>query len=327
MFWRKKTARRRDNDLVLFFASDLHGSTLCFKKFVNAARFYGANVLVLGGDVTGKAVVSVAEQNHGTYLSQFSGEEIRLKDEAELADFATRVSNMGFYPSVMTEREFRELRDDGEAQARLFKRLVIERIREWCDYASERLTGSDVQLITAPGNDDFVEIDEVLKQVPFVQFHEMEVTELYGYQILHCGGSTPTPWNTEREYTESEYETKFESLIPQVKDMTRCIFNVHVPPHETALDVCPKLDENLQVVYQMGTPVSMHAGSIAVRAAIERYQPLVSLHGHIHEGRGTIKIGKTVCVNPGSAYPEGILQGVLITLDGSEVRTVQLTQG
>ena len=323
MFWRKKGSP----DLVLFFASDLHGSTICFKKFVNAAEFYGANVLVMGGDSTGKAILSISEQKDGTFRSHFSGEEVHLKDEAEVGEFAHRVSNMGYYPAVMSEGEFREIKDDGDARKRLFKRLVIERIEEWCQFATEKLSGTDVRLLTAPGNDDFEEIDDVLRRVPSVQFHEMEVTDLDGYQVLHCGGSTPTPWNTEREYTEANYEAKFEQLVSQVKDMTRCIFNVHVPPHNTALDLCPKLDEHLQVVYDMGTPVSMHGGSTAVRAAIERHQPLLGLHGHIHEGRGTIKIGNTTCVNPGSVYPEGILQGVLVSLAGNEVRSVQLTQG
>jgi len=327
MFWRKKGAGKKDADLVIFFASDLHGSTICFKKFVNAAEFYGANVLVMGGDSTGKAILSIAQQKDSSFRSHFSGEEVHLKDETDVNEFVHRVSNMGYYPAVMSEGEFREIKDDDDARQRLFKRLVIERIEEWCQFADKKLAGTDVRLITAPGNDDFEEIDDVLREVPNVQFHEMEVTDLYGYQVLHCGGSTPTPWNTEREYTEAQFEAKFETLVSQVKDMSRCIFNVHVPPQDTALDRCPKLDENQQVVYEMGTPVSMHAGSTAVRAAIERHQPLLGLHGHIHEGRGTVKNGKTLCVNPGSVYPEGILQGVLVSLTGDEVHSVQLTQG
>ena len=144
---------------------------------------------------------------------------------------------------------------------------------------------------------------------------------------MHCGGSTKTPWDTEREYSEEEYEAKFAELVPQVKNMEKCIFNVHVPPHGTVLDRCPKLDKNLQVVFDMGNPVSMQAGSSALYKAIEEHQPVLGIHGHIHEGRGNIKIGRTICVNPGSVYPEGILQGVLVTLSEGEVTSVQLTQG
>jgi Icc-related predicted phosphoesterase len=77
----------------------------------------------------------------------------------------------------------------------------------------------------------------------------------------------------------------------------------------------------------MGNPVSDHVGSKTLYDVIEKHQPLIGIHGHIHEGRGDIKIGKTVCVNPGSVYPEGILQGTLITLKGGKVQNVHMTQG
>jgi len=312
---------------VIFFASDLHGSTVCFKKFISAAQFYGANVLVMGGDMTGKAVMPIAEQPDGGYLAFSAGATTELGSQAEVDEYMNRTTNMGFYPAVMSEGEYRRLREDEHMRHELFKKLVLDRVKEWCEYAGQRLHGKDVPFITAPGNDDFLEIDDVLRLSPHVRFYEMEVTELRGYEVLHCGGSTLTPWNTEREYTEPQYEERFAKLLPQVKDMSRCIFNVHVPPHGTVLDQCPKLDQNLQVVFEMGNPVQMHAGSTTLYAAIEKHQPMLGLHGHIHEGRGNIRIGRTVCVNPGSVYPEGLLQGVLVTLEDGAVKGVQLTQG
>lgn len=325
MFWKRKSGG--GDKLVIFFASDLHGSTVCFKKFVNAAKFYGADVLVMGGDMTGKAAFPVAEQADGTFLAHRAGEEVRLATRAEVDQFAARASNSGFYPVVLTEAEYRRLAADDGARTALFKRLVVERVKEWCAYADAKLQGTGIPLITAPGNDDFFEIDEVLERSPYVQYHETTVTELGGYEVLHCGGSTPTPWNTEREYTEDQYRVRLGELIPRVRDMRRCIFNVHVPPYGTVLDRCPKLDQDLKVVFEMGNPVQMHAGSVAVFETIERHQPLLGIHGHIHEGRGNIKIGSTVCVNPGSVYPEGLLQGVLITLRDGVVENVQMTQG
>jgi Icc-related predicted phosphoesterase len=246
---------------------------------------------------------------------------------AEVTEYSRRVSDSGFYAAVMSEEEFRSVSSDEKARHGLFKRLVCERVREWCDYAASKLAGTGVRFITAPGNDDFLEIDEILRAAPHIEFHEMEVTEISGYEMLHCGGSNKTPWDTEREYTEEQYEQRFAELVPKVRNMERCIFNVHCPPHGSVLDSCPKLDENLQVVYDMGNPVSMHAGSTAVLKAIEQHQPLLGLHGHIHEGRGQITIGKTVCLNPGSAYPEGILQSVVVTLQGGAIKSVQLAQG
>ena len=326
MFWNKKSGGGGDK-VVIFFASDLHGSNICFKKFVNGAKFYGANVLVMGGDLTGKAMIPLCEQPDGTHLAFQTGETVTLRTQEEIDTFIKSNGNKGFYPTVITEDEYQVLRADPDAQHELFKKLVVERVAEWCDYAGQILDGKDIPFITAPGNDDFFEIDDVLDRAPHVRYHEMEVTEVRGYEMLHCGGSTKTPWDTEREFTEEEYRARFDEIVPQVENMDRCIFNVHVPPYGTVLDQCPKLDENLQVVFEMGNPVSMHAGCKVLYDVIERNSPLLGIHGHIHEGRGSIKIGKTVCVNPGSVYPEGILQGVLITLQDGEVRSVQLTQG
>lgn len=331
MIWGKKSekkAKKKDDaKLVIYFASDLHGSTVCFKKFINAAKFYGCNALFLGGDMTGKAILPIAEQPDGSYLADHAGETLRLRKPDEVDAYIKRASNMGFYPSVMTEAEFQSLKNERAAQHELFKKLVLDRVKEWCDFAEQKLQGSGIPLITLPGNDDFLEIDDVLREHPAIQFYEQEITELNGFEILYVGGSNPTPWNTEREYSEDEYRERFERLVPQVKDLKKCIFNVHVPPYDTLLDLCPKLDENLQVVYEMGNPVQMHAGSTAVREAIERYQPMLGLHGHIHEGRGNIKIGETVCINPGSVYTEGILQGAQIALDSDGIRDVQMLQG
>jgi len=326
MFWNKKK-KESSEKIVIFFASDLHGSAVCFKKFVNGAKFYGANLLVMGGDLTGKAVIPITEQADGTFKGFQTGEEVVIKNQEELDQFIKRVNNQGFYPTVMTETEFQVMKNDPAAQEKLFKKLVGERVQEWADYAEEKLAGTEIPLITSPGNDDFFEIDPILHKASHIQYHEMEVTEFKGYEILHCGGSTKTPWDTEREYTEEEYEKRFATLIPQVQNMETCIFNVHVPPYGTVLDRCPKLDDNLQVVFDMGNPVSMQAGCKTLYSEIEKQQPLLGIHGHIHEGRGKIKIGRTTCVNPGSVYPEGILQGVLVALSDGEVSSVQLTQG
>ena len=327
MFWRKKD-KSANSEVKMFFASDLHGSNVCFKKFINGAQFYGADVLVLGGDLTGKAVIPIAEQADGTFLAFQHGRSVKIDGKSELDEFVKRQGNMGFYPAVMSEAEYQRLRNDPKAQADVFKKLVLERVREWAVLAEQKLKGTEIPLVAIPGNDDFAEIDEILTKSPSFDFHEMQVCEFMGgYQMLYCGGSTPTPWDTEREYTEAQYVTRFSELLPQVRDMSRCIFNVHVPPFGTTLDACPKLDANLQVVYEMGLPVQTHAGCQTLVDVIKEHQPLLGLHGHVHEGRAKINIGKTICINPGSVYPEGILQGAMITLQEGAVARVSLTQG
>ena len=246
----------------MFFASDLHGSNVCFKKFINGAQFYGADVLVLGGDLTGKAVIPIAEQADGTFLAFQHGRSVKIDGKSELDEFVKRQGNMGFYPAVMSEAEYQRLKADPEGAGRS--------VQEACAGARAGMGGA--RRAKAEGHGNSARRHSRQRRLPrdrcdpdpvaaCFDFHEMQVCEFKGgYQMLYCGGSTPTPWDTEREYTEAQYVSRFSELLPQVRDMSRCIFNVHVPPFGTALDACNKLDENLQVVYEMGLPVQTHAG-------------------------------------------------------------------
>ncbi len=156
MFWQKKSKDGGGDTLTIFFASDLHGSTVCFKKFVNGAKFYGAHVLVMGGDTTGKAVLPIAKQANGSYLASESGETVTLATKTEVDEYSERAANKGFYPVVVMEDEFQELKNDPEKQHQLFKKLVVDRVAEWCDYAGQKLKDTGIPLITSPGNDDFL---------------------------------------------------------------------------------------------------------------------------------------------------------------------------
>lgn len=320
--------RKRDSsgELAIFFATDLHGSNVCFKKFVNAGKFYGASVLILGGDVTGKMMVPIARQKDGSYLASSAGKELRLEGE-EAATLEQQVSDMGFYPKVMSEEEFQGLRDDPEGQEALFHELIRERLEEWIEYARPRLAEQGVKCFAAPGNDDAFFIDELFADSDAIELLEGRVVDVDGIEMLTTGWSNETPWKTERETSESELRTMIMKMIDRLERPENAIFNIHVPPHATALDQCPKLDENLRPVSSGGNPVMTSAGSTAVRELIEAHQPLLGLHGHIHEGRGIARIDRTVCVNPGSNYSEGVLNGSLIRLRQGEVRDVHLTQG
>ncbi len=320
--------RKRDSsgELAIFFATDLHGSNVCFKKFVNAGKFYGASVLILGGDVTGKMMVPIARQKDGSYLASSAGKELRLEGE-EAAALEQKVSDMGFYPKVMSEEEFQELRDDPEGQEALFHELIRERLEDWIEYARPRLAEQGVKCFAAPGNDDAFFIDELLADSGAIELLEGRVVEVDGIEMLTTGWSNETPWKTERETSEIELRAMIVEMIDRLERPENAIFNIHVPPHATALDQCPKLDENLRPVSSGGNPVMTSAGSTAVRELIEAHQPLLGLHGHIHEGRGIARIERTVCVNPGSNYSEGVLNGSLIRLRQGEVRDVHLTQG
>jgi hypothetical protein len=319
--------RDKGEDFTIFFATDLHGSDVCFKKFVNAGKFYGATVLVLGGDVTGKMVVPIARQRDGSYLSAFAGKEMSLADDDAVRAFERRVSDMGFYPKVMDEDEFQQIRRDPNVQEELFEELIRRRLEEWIEYARGRLSADGLKCFAAPGNDDAFWIDELLGESGVIELLEGRVVEIDGVEMITTGWSNETPWQTERECSEPELRERIVAMIERLREPRQAIFNIHVPPHATSLDQCPKLDEELRPVHSGGNPVMTSAGSTAVRELIEQHQPILGLHGHIHEARGIARLSRTVCVNPGSNYSEGVLNGSLIKLRRGEVRDVHLTQG
>ena len=139
--------------------------------------------------------------------------------------------------------------------------------------------------------------------------------------------ANPTPWDSPRELEEEELFAHIESLANRLSDCSTAIFNLHVPPHASGLDDAPRLDETLRPITKMGQVEIVPVGSHAVRRAIEEFQPLVSLHGHIHESRGVRKIGPTVVINPGSEYTSGRIHGALFEIKRGRPKSHQLITG
>jgi len=312
----------------VYFASDLHGSNLCFRKFVNAGKFYGANVLILGGDVTGKTIVPMVRMGDGTVRVRERGTDRSLKSQSEVEEVSKSLGDAGSYPYVADRKEFEELEAKPELVVGLFKRLMTETLQSWIRLADERLGGTEIKCYVSPGNDDFFEIDEVLSSGKHLTNPEGRVVEIDGqHEMITLGYTNRTPWNSPREVGEDILQEKIDGMVAGVKSMETVIFNLHVPPIDTPIDQALKLDENLKPIVSGGDPVMVSAGSTAVQGSIERYQPLVGLHGHIHESRGMVQIGRTMCFNPGSEYASGILKGVLLDLEDDVVKSYLLTSG
>ncbi len=310
-----------------FYASDIHGSEMLWRKFINAAGFYGVEVLIMGGDIAGKAVVPIVQRNTAFYAPAVTGEQAFAEDQ--LPALERRIRDLGLYPYQITEEKLTAVEHDQGAIDALFLQIMRETLERWLNLADERLRGKGVRLYVMLGNDDEPVLREVLASSPLVVDPEDRIVELgEGFQMLSCGFANLTPWHSPREMPEEELQRHIEHSVSQLTDPARSVFNLHVPPIRTAIDTAPVIDENLSLVIQGGSMLMGPAGSEAVRAVIEKYQPLIALHGHIHESRGTSKIGKTVCINPGSAYGEGVLHGALFELDKRKgLKRYQLTSG
>ena len=317
-------------DAFVFFATDIHGSERCFRKWLNAAAGYDAGVLVLGGDITGKVIVPVHARNGG-HVASWRGVEHRLEGASALADFERAVADAGAYAWHAERDEAAATFADDEASERLFARVAADRLARWVALADERLGSTDVKAYVIAGNDDPYEVDAALASGRSLVNADGRVVWIEDWlPMLSLGESTPTPWNSPREVSEEEYARRVSRLADELDDDSRrAIFNLHVPPYDSALDLAPELDEELRIRYTVaGEPRQAPVGGRSARAAIERYRPLVGLHGHVHEGRGRAKIGRTVCFNPGSDYQQGVLRGVLLRISPKRgVRDFTFTTG
>ena len=311
----------------LFFATDVHGSEKAYLKFLTAPKFYKVQHLILGGDITGKAVIPIVKTPDG-FEATFRGTKRQLKDEAQREQLEKQILDSGSYPYQTDPNEMAELQNDENRVDAIFHTLMLDRLDRWIRLASERLKGTGVSMYVTGGNDDITDIKPIIEKSDFVVDPEDKVVVVADkYEMASLGMSNPTPWKTPRECSEDELWQKIESMTSQVKNMKNCIFNFHVPPVDTMISECQKLDENFKPVYVASEPVIISGGSVSVRRAIEQYQPMLGLHGHIHESRGEVKIGRTTCINPGSEYGEGILRGAIVNLDGDSVKSHQLTAG
>jgi uncharacterized protein len=311
----------------LFFATDVHGSEVCWRKFLNSGKHYDADVIVLGGDMTGKALVPLVhdgdERWHATLLEQ----RHELKGEDDVAKFEEAVSRRGYYPFRTTPEEVHELSQDEGRANDLFHELMLRRVEEWIALADERIAGTDLRCFVCPGNDDQFEVDEIIGRARHVEACEGRVVDMGGFEMASTGWANRTPWNTYREEDEPDLAKRIEEVVSQVgAPPERTIFSFHVPPYGSGLDEAPKLTEDMRLEHAGRAPVP--AGSTAVREAIERHQPALSLHGHIHEGRGNTRIGRTLCINPGSSYEQGELLGAVVDVEGGKkVKRFVLTSG
>ncbi len=311
----------------LYFVTDIHGSDVCFRKFINAAKFYKADVLVLGGDITGKLIIPVMENSSGNYSFRWHGEEHRVSG-SELVNAQKQLRDAGYYPALLTHEEVAALSADKGKVEELFVRLACESIRRWMELAEERLRGTGVECYISPGNDDPLAIDAMLKREGLVVNPEERVVVLKGeYEMISCGTTNITPWNSPRELPEDQLEKLLDGLARQVKHQAKAIYNIHVPPYNTPLDKAPKLDSNLKPLVLPGGVQMVPVGSTAVTNVIKHYSPMLTLHGHVHESRGNVKLGRTLCINPGSEYGEGVLRGALVQIGRKGVEDFLLTEG
>ncbi|MFW9855323.1 MAG: metallophosphoesterase [Candidatus Thorarchaeota archaeon] len=328
-----------------FYCTDIHGSEAVWRKFLNSAKYLKVDTLIMGGDITGKRIVPIIEQSDGTWKGSIYGvaeQEVIMRTEKDIKDFEFRARMAGCYTYRLTPEEDRQLSSldsvteegkmiKGGALDKLFDKVEASSLQLWIDMIDDTMKDGSkrvpngTQIIICPGNDDKFAIDEILNKDPRVIFGEGAKVDLDDHhEMISYGWTNPTPWHTYRETNDDEIEAKIEELVPLIRNLENAVFCFHAPPFESKIDEAPLLNPDLTYAgYSGGEPVRGPVGSKAVRKAIEKYQPLLGLHGHIHESPGSVKIGRTYCLNPGSEYTEAILKGFLVELEKGELKRMQ----
>lgn len=325
-FIRKSQRRQTRSGTRFFFATDVHGSDRCFRKFLNAASFYDVNVLVLGGDITGKVLIPV-ELTSGGWQVRFQDNLYRDLTDSGLAELELRIQDLGMYPIRGSREELRALEEPSQRE-RLFVAAVVKQMARWIDLAERRLAGTGVRCMVAPGNDDPWAIDDVLQQSTVIEFAEGRCLQLDdGTEVITTGYSNQTPWHTPREVSEDELAQRLERMFREVQNPSSMVLVAHPPPRDTELDQAPKIDDDFRIEMDVGALRMTSVGSAAVRLFITEHQPMLGLHGHVHESKGIQRLGRTVCVNPGSEYRDGVLCGSIVSVRGSDVVSCQLVTG
>ena len=323
---RAEGAQTAVETLDLYYASDVHGSEQCWRKFLGAGRFYGVQALIMGGDLTGKAIVPIIVEGE-SFRARFLGEDQMGSGADQLGKLEGAIRYNGMYPWRASAEQVSAAESDAGLQHELFEQVMTDELRRWLDLADERMPQYGIEVFVMPGNDDPWSCDEVIAAAAHVRACDGQIVRFGGHEMISSAYANPTPWNSPRELDEDALYAQLKGLSERLESPETAIFNLHVPPYDTGLDTANEMNPDLTLVYKSGQPNPIPVGSTAVRQVIEEYQPLLALHGHIHESRGEARIGRTLCINSGSEYNSGRIHGVTVKLGASDVVSHQFVIG
>ena len=318
--------KKKEDTTRILFATDMHGSEGTWRKFLNASVMLKVNYAVCGGDLTGKMIVPVVEDKDEKCTYYLMGKTHTI-GKCDLDKAYKGIRGIGYYPYKTTENEYKEMSENPKKVDEVFHEVMLSTISRWLDLIPEKVP-SEIKVVVCPGNDDRFDVDELIANHKNVINAEGKIIDVDdSHEMVSCGWVNPSPWKTAREEEEDKLEQRLESYISKVKNVKTAIFNFHAPPFQSKLDEAPLLDKDLNPIIQGGSVVMVPVGSKAVRKTIEKHQPFLALHGHIHESSGSMKIGRTHCVNPGSEYAEGIIRAFLVEFKSDELIKLQRIEG
>lgn len=314
----------------LLFTTDPHGSTNFLLKCITMINRHNPDIAIISGDLTAKGIIPIIHENDGTYTSMFKKSH-KIKKETDLEKELYEIEKIGLYAYICDREQKAKLEDKNEL-VKVFDNLAIKSIEKWISLIEnkigDKIKKGNIKLVMMPGNDDSLEIDKILEKSNLVVYPLKKVVAIDEYhKMISFEYANPTPWNTPREADEEKIAKALDNIFKEVSDYEHLVFLCHCPPYDSGLDLAPKLDEKLTPIYVLGQPLMEPVGSKAIRNIIEKYQPKLGLFGHIHEAYGFVKIGRTLCINPGSEYDRGLFRGYVIDISKDKVEKFWRVEG
>lgn len=300
--------------MKILFLSDIHGSNLIFEKALNAISKFGIDIFIISGDLSGKDIRPIIKDGD-RYITEIDSKTVSLT-LTSAKEFEKHLADLGHYFFNTTYKEFEALKKDDSSIMHILNLKILSRLEFWILRIINQINTSKTQVIISPGNDDIQQIDDLL-----FSFESQGILTgikspviIDNFDIITLDYSNITPWNTERELSEKMLGKLINEKIKKIRNVENCIFNFHCPPINTKLDLAPEIDKNLKYDIKPGGLNFIHTGSSAVYNSILKYQPLLSLHGHIHESKGFDYVGRTLSLNPGSEHDKGILNAYVVDI-------------
>jgi len=227
----------------IFFVSDLHGSEVCFRKFLNSAPIYRPDLLVYGGDIMGKLLQPVFRQDDGRFRWYPAGGRVEEFSADQLPQVERRIADQGRYSLVTTPPEWQRRQADREGLEKFCREIGKERVRGWLRLVEERLLPKKIPIVMNVGNDDTDGVLEILRhEAPTnLLVPEGQVVRCGPYEIYGCGYANMTPWHCPRDLEEPDLGQFLQRTSTEIDTPGRTILDIHAPPVNTSLDLAPEL--------------------------------------------------------------------------------------
>ena len=260
--------------MVVVYTSDLHGNEEHYQELFELAEQRKAQTIIIGGDML---------PIHGPFKSSLQEQQNFIFSylEPKIRDFRSRAPHTTIYAMLGN--------DDWQA-SNVHLGILVAKGTLRLLHGEKHELGSGYELV------GYAHVPPTPFTIKDGERRDLQKDVVDQQRCTACvsQGAKIVVVDPEQYFASvMSIEEELEEL-PTARDYRKTVYVMHSPPFRTNLD---RLFDGRWI------------GSQAIRAFVEKYQPYLTLHGHIHESSeisGTYwdRIGKTICINPGQSTEE-----------------------